>query len=422
MSIAGYLGYELKNGKKTVYLPGETSHGHYQIELKCESCHTETDVVSASACLACHEDELDRADDSHPMSKFNDPRNAALLEKLDAQSCSTCHVEHRPMLTASMGVTLPEDYCFHCHADVGDDRPSHAGVDHATCQSAGCHNFHDNLGLHEDYLEQHLGEPALLTSAVRLVPAREPSAEALGADAADAPEVHRTQAAVEEWAKSAHAAAGVNCSGCHGSAEAFVAKPAYDSCAGCHEKERTGFEGGHHGMRLAAGLGPMRPGLARLPMKKEAADAELGCTSCHGAHAESARFSQVESCLGCHADEHSLAFEGSAHAAKFAAELAGGAPLGSGVSCATCHMPALPVAPGAREVFVQHNQNDNLRPNEKMVRGVCTSCHGLGFTLDALADEGLVKRNFHGKPGVHVKSLDWVGARMSARAASKQQR
>jgi hypothetical protein len=61
--------------------------------------------------------------------------------------------------------------------------------------------------------------------------------------------------------------------------------------------------------------------------------------------------------------------------------------------------------------FVQHNQNDTLRPSEKMIRPVCQSCHGLSFALDALADAELVDRNFAGAPSVHVPSIDMAVAR-----------
>jgi hypothetical protein len=53
---------------------------------------------------------------------------------------------------------------------------------------------------------------------------------------------------------------------------------------------------------------------------------------------------------------------------------------------------------------VQHNQNDNLRPNEKMVRSVCANCHGLEFSLDALADRALIDRCFDGPPSLHLDS------------------
>ena len=55
---------------------------------------------------------------------------------------------------------------------------------------------------------------------------------------------------------------------------------------------------------------------------------------------------------------------------------------------ATC--PAASTAPrGADVVRVDHDQNDNLRPRDKMLRSACLACHGLGFAIDALADEEL---------------------------------
>jgi hypothetical protein len=68
---------------------------------------------------------------------------------------------------------------------------------------------------------------------------------------------------------------------------------------------------------------------------------------------------------------------------------------------------------GADVVAVQHNQNLNLRPADKMLRGVCMDCHGLGFALDALADPELVRRNFAGHPADHVPSLDWAERRQT---------
>jgi hypothetical protein len=60
---------------------------------------------------------------------------------------------------------------------------------------------------------------------------------------------------------------------------------------------------------------------------------------------------------------------------------------------------------------VDHDQNANLRPRDKMLRTVCLSCHGLGFSIDALADGDLVDRSFNGRPSVHVPSLDMAERR-----------
>jgi hypothetical protein len=162
-------------------------------------------------------------------------------------------------------------------------------------------------------------------------------------------------------------------------------------------------------MRLDRGLSPMQPAMARLPMKKAAGHAELGCGSCHRAHGFDTRRAAVEACVGCHDDSHSRSYEGSAHARSWQAEIAGQSPPGSGVSCATCHLPRHIVNEHGRElVRVQHNQNDNLRPNDKFVRSVCITCHGLGFSFDALADANLAARNFRGRPASSVKTLEMV--------------
>jgi hypothetical protein len=60
------------------------------------------------------------------------------------------------------------------------------------------------------------------------------------------------------------------------------------------------------------------------------------------------------------------------------------------------------------ESFVQHNQNDNLRPNEKMIRSVCINCHGVGFSIDSLADGELIEACFAGQPNHSIESLEMV--------------
>jgi hypothetical protein len=175
----------------------------------------------------------------------------------------------------------------------------------------------------------------------------------------------------------------------------------------CHGGEVAGFFGGRHGMRVARGLARMTPSLARQPMKATARDRVLSCVSCHGAHAFDTRRASVDSCLGCHDDRHSLAYAGSPHQRLWLLEQEGKAPAGSGVTCATCHLPRETRRPsGADDVVVQHNQNANLRPSEKMTRTVCLACHGLGFSLDALADPGLVASNFRGRPLRSVAGID----------------
>ncbi|MEM9727104.1 MAG: cytochrome c3 family protein [Myxococcota bacterium] len=399
-----------RGDQRTALLPGATTHGHYQIELSCESCHTAA-FTSADemqqACVDCHGEELSVSEDSHPKSKFTDPRNASRVARLDARYCVTCHTEHRPEATATMGLSLPDDYCYQCHLDVADERPTHEGLGFDTCADAGCHNFHDNRALYEDFLVAHSLETA--NHPIATVLTRSSLAEA------DAPPV-LVDAPPDGWTGSAHHLEGTLCADCHDAASPTDAGWIEDvppaKCADCHEQQVTGFGTGRHGMRWAADLGPMTAGEARLPMRNEAADRQLDCSTCHTSHRYDTEVAAVDACLGCHDDEHSRAYATSPHAELWWGEVSGVLPEGSGVSCATCHLPR--VASGDR-VRVQHNQNDNLRPNEKMIRSVCVNCHGVGFSIDALADRALVLGNFDAAPGVHVESITMATGRLSER-------
>ena len=430
MGLSVWLGLKLAGSERGVFLPGAMTSGHHQIELACEACHAEpfagADAMQAK-CEGCHLAALDEARDSHPKSKFTDPRNADRAALLDARYCVTCHVEHRPERTLSMGLTIPGDYCVLCHEQIGAERATHEGFGFETCGSSGCHNFHDNRSLYEDFLLRHAEAPELL--ARRELPVRNfasiatllgdyPQADypvrALTPAEADAPATVAPVGLLDDWASTAHAASGVNCTACHGAGDVWRDDPGFASCSKCHANENAGFLAGRHGMRLdAAKLGailpPMTPAEARLPMKADPIADQLDCGSCHGAHRFDTAFAAVDACLGCHDDTHSLSYIGSPHHALRERVRLGSLPPEAGVSCASCHMPrtALSYDYGAYvHTLVQHNQSDNLVPNDKMLRSVCLDCHGLPFSLDALADRALIERNFDGRPSVHVESID----------------
>ncbi|MEW6304261.1 MAG: cytochrome c3 family protein [Verrucomicrobiota bacterium] len=422
-AMAAYLTYRFRGTDRSVFLPGPTTHGHYQIEMSCHTCHTPNMGVKEDSCIQCHGAELKAANDSHPKSKFTDPRNADRLAMLDAANCLTCHREHMPARTRAMGVTLPDDYCYHCHQETVRDRPSHQNYAFDSCATAGCHNYHDNRALYEDFLIRHLGQPktkdaAKVTQrelmAYLIESGRREEKPALTAAQHNAPaDVKPSAEVVHAWASTAHAKAAVNCQDCHTvedpatKTKRWSDKLTHTACATCHKEETNGFLAGKHGMRLAVNLPPMKPAFARLPMKKEAAHRELSCVSCHGAHEFNTRSAAVESCLQCHDDQHSIAYKDSAHYELWQAELSGQGQPGTGVSCATCHLPReVTSRDETRRVIVQHNQNDNLRPNEKMIRTACLNCHGLAFSIDALADAALVRTNFIGRPTRHVESMD----------------
>jgi hypothetical protein len=428
---AAALGYTLFQGDdKTLFMPGPLSPGHHQLADSCGTCHTDSfggGEVLQQACIDCHGDVRVKPFDSHPRAKFTDPRNADRLEKIDALSCISCHTEHRPEITAKNGVTQPRDVCFHCHAEVAKDRPSHEGMSFDSCTNSGCHNFHNNRALYTDFLVKHMDDPVVLERP--RVPEREfanvldeileyprdryPIAPLTLADA-DAPAAKSVNdQLVTDWLETRHAAAGVNCSACHqprgddGTLGTWRDQPGTEGCSNCHGVEVERFGDGKHGMRLASGLSPMRPADAMLPMKDSAAHRELTCSSCHGSHRFDTRTAAVESCLECHDDRHSLAYEGTTHHDLWLAELAGDADHGSGVSCATCHMPRVDVdvSDWVTRKVVEHNQSATLSPNSKMIRPACLHCHGLGFSIDALADTVLIERNFNAHPSIEVDSI-----------------
>lgn len=417
--------------EKTVFMPGPLSSGHHQLAGSCDSCHTDAfgggEVLQAS-CINCHGDDRKKPYDSHPIAKFKDPRNAARLKKVNATQCVSCHVEHRPEITLTNGLTQPKDICFHCHEDIGDDRPSHEGMAFIDCTTSGCHNYHDNRALYTDYLVKHMDQTELLD--VRTVevldfvsvidqiveyPIDDYPIVRLQKTDADAPvDLVFDEQVTTDWLATSHSQSGVNCSGCHqpvnseGTRVEWSNKPSLDGCIACHADEVNSFTKGKHGMRLAAGLTPMTPKNAKLPMRDSNAHEELTCSSCHGAHRFDTQQAAVESCLGCHADDHSLAYKESDHYALWQAELNGDGLPQSGVSCATCHMPRVDkdVSDWLSRVVVEHNQSKFFAPNSKMIRPVCQSCHGLPFSIDSLADQSLITNNFNGPPSVHVDSVD----------------
>jgi predicted CXXCH cytochrome family protein len=440
-TIAGvWLGYTMLSdtADKTLFMPGPLTPGHHQLAQACDACHVDAfggGEVLQQSCVDCHGKDRVKPFDSHPSKKFKDPRNAELLENINALQCISCHTEHRPEITAKDGLTQPVDFCFYCHQDVAKERPSHQGMGFETCKDSGCHNFHNNRALYTDFLIKHLQEPPMLGEMILPVkefvnvleeiveyPREKYPVIPLKEKDIDASDRLNGKAEIKtDWLETAHANSGVNCTACHvnqsegainADSETINASwdnhPDHTVCTNCHNVEVERFMEGKHGMRLKQGLSAMTPALARLPMKPESSHEELTCSSCHGGHRFDVKKAAVESCLGCHEDDHSLAYKQSPHYLLWQKEINGKAEQGSGVSCASCHMPRVnhDVNEWMSRIIVDHNQNANLSPNTKMIRSSCQHCHGLEFTLDALADDSLIQNNFSGKPGVHIPTMD----------------
>jgi len=366
-AIGGYCYYLFFEAKdKTALLPGRTTDAHHQIEMQCTACHTDEETenvftssgVPNSACASCHSEALEKFSDSHPVRKFKNPENAVFTEQIDALNCITCHGEHNQKITGEMAVTVPADYCAHCHEVTLENIESHQNLPYDTCATAGCHNYHDNTPLAPSYLIKHYGEGKLLKKT-------------------QVPELTSQGKCTDSWTSA-------------------------ESCASCHSEEMHDFKLGKHGMRLAhAGLSPMTPAMARVPMKSSSAHLQMDCTACHQPD-KPRTFSAYESCIQCHDDEHSKNFTNSAHFKLWQTD-----PTSrSAVSCATCHMPRIEDDEGGHRV--SHDNTANLRPNEKMIRSACANCHGLQFSMNALADEELIRANFDSMPTVDHPGIEWT--------------
>ncbi len=429
LALAGYYSYvTFKAEDKRPLLPGVTTHGHYQIEMECYVCHNNepnenlftSSGVTNESCLQCHGEALEEFSDSHPVRKFKNPENAIFLEHIQAMDCVSCHSEHNPKITEPMGVSLPADYCTHCHQVTLENLESHKNLEFNTCATAGCHNYHDNMALSPSYLLKNFGQPNVLENPITAFHKNLQETEtksttdtdkhpnALTVADADHPATVTLDAKhLHDWSISAHSREGVNCSDCHQPEDqAWSNKVSQETCASCHDREVKGFQQGKHGMRsLHEKLSPMTPELARLPMHKAAAHKELDCQACHDTHQYDRHYAAYEACVKCHNDEHTNQYKDSKHYHLFQKELLNLAPKGSGVSCATCHMPH--VKRGG-EWIIDHDQSNNLRPNEKMTRTVCTSCHGLQFSMDAMADPSVIQKNFQHPSSQKHPGIDWA--------------
>lgn len=158
--------------QQTIFLPGQTSEGHFLFEASCVSCHDGFKPVTNETCLRCHQTEM--AEDKHGPKKFRDPRYAEDLAKLEVLTCTTCHNEH--VYIYGRGVHLQPDLCMTCHADtINPDEKngflqSHEGFSADGCWTAGCHNFHDHRSISTGFLYDNLDQPPMLP--VQVLPER----------------------------------------------------------------------------------------------------------------------------------------------------------------------------------------------------------------------------------------------------------
>jgi len=440
---------------REIFTSGEMTNGHHQIESQCNACHTnglmETKEQEKknmnSNCLACHKKDLKAGRDSHDIKLFRDPANADRRKVLDALFCATCHLEHKPEITDDLAVTLPMDFCVACHQEIEHERPTHVNAEFMDCSSSGCHNYHDNTSLYEKYLVSAADEPNLLVPALLMSAAsakkslsKKMKISFEGSDLVILPSGPVIDSIYLSYENTSHHNSKIECVRCHStiglndttSKSDWVGQPNNDVCQECHKKQSVSHSMGRHGMSSHPALSEInrqgkipkifnfskedsvksktefKVGHSRLNTKGSASHLELGkCSACHNPHEDNLADTAINVCLECHENEHTENYFGSEHYQLYRSEQLGLIEKGAGVSCADCHF-SVAGSKKKGKTFTDHNQNSNLRPREKMIRSVCSSCHGLQFSLDALADDAVVKSNFSLKPKIHVKSIDWA--------------
>ena len=211
----------------------------------------------------------------------------------------------------------------------------------------------------------------------------------------------------QQWQSSVHALAEVNCSSCHQNEEtkAFIAKPTQESCQSCHENSVDTFLLGKNGIRTLEGLSPLTPAMAHLPMQASSLDKQMNCNTCHNVHTVNTYQASVDSCLTCHADNHSLNYKNSPHAQIFREIGTLPRPNEHSVTCATCHLPR---EESDEAILVNHNNTYTLKPRDRMVKEVCMNCHGLEHAYNSIFDDELVEANFARPPTQKLPTFQLV--------------
>ena len=179
---------------------------------------------------------------------------------------------------------------------------------------------------------------------------------------------------VSDWRLSRHAAEGVACAECHGTAHQSVADvanakiPTPDTCAECHADRVKQFQAGKHACAWAAMKAmptihwqPMEliegmkgcGGCHKIGIKTEAEIQELqksgagfglaSCDACHTRHTFSrAEARSPQACQTCHMGfDHPQweMYSGSKHGVRYALKKSGDLPrTASAPTCQTCHM------------------------------------------------------------------------------------
>lgn len=112
--------------------------------------------VKNTECIKCH----DRPNDRHPVYRFREPKYRKAREKIKADSCIACHLEHK-----NKRVTVSMNFCIHCHDELKlkndpvDVTHEQLIKDKNWDSCLSCHDYHGN---HEMKLEVEINKSIAL--------------------------------------------------------------------------------------------------------------------------------------------------------------------------------------------------------------------------------------------------------------------
>lgn len=371
--------------------PGKLARAHAALEGVdgCIKCHSGSDQVSASRCLACHQALAARI-----------AANAGYHAKLGTD-CASCHPDHRGVAkelvrwpggdrdrfdhkTAGYELTgaHSKPKCRDCHKPAFQRGPI-----------AGALTSEERpvtyLGLGTECAVCHadVHKPSLGTDCARCHDTK----AWLGAGSAKAFDHGKTRYPLE----GAHAK--VACAKCHGGSAQKMANlhPKFDTCATCHADPHAAAMGkpptACASCHQVSAWKDLRFDKATHPktLPLVGAHATQQCAGCHGDKIDR---KPAPACLGCHPDPHRPSLGtlcGSCHGVVAWTEATSAKPTfhdrtnyplrgkHATVACKQCHDPKLPAARRYRPIKHAACLDCHADPHAGQASKPCAQCHAV---------------------------------------------
>lgn len=123
--------------------PGELVKGHQSLNNKCQSCHTTFSGISNDKCISCHALSAIGIDSMVGFDTAGKKVQTLFHQHLAAQSCSSCHTDHKGMQPVSPTSFFKHDIlsdnilatCASCHVKPVDNLHKQLSANCSSCHS-----------------------------------------------------------------------------------------------------------------------------------------------------------------------------------------------------------------------------------------------------------------------------------------------